>query len=110
MARHHMHRQVYGHKTRLATDIMTTRALRLAIAEGILPEAAFRVAVSDGRPQVDEAFLAAYLRHTDDYVLDPAVRGPGGLGRPRPRRAAARPPAAAPDRQHLARAAPGRTR
>jgi hypothetical protein len=25
MARHHMHRQVYGHKTRLATDIMTTR-------------------------------------------------------------------------------------
>jgi putative nucleotidyltransferase with HDIG domain len=69
MARHHMHRQVYGHKTRLATDIMTTRALRLALAEGVLPEAAFKVAVIDGRPQVSAEFLNAYLQHTDDQVL-----------------------------------------
>jgi HD superfamily phosphohydrolase len=70
MARHHMHRQVYGHKTRLATDIMTTRALRLAIADGDLPEAAFKVRVVDGRPDVDETFLAGYLEHTDTRVLD----------------------------------------
>lgn len=70
MARHHMHRQVYGHKTRLATDIMTTRALRLAIANGVLPESAFRVPVVDGRPQVDETFLTGYLRYTDAHVLD----------------------------------------
>jgi HD superfamily phosphohydrolase len=70
MARHHMHRQVYGHKTRLATDIMTTRALRLAIQTGVLSEAAFKVSVIDGRPQVDEGFLAAYLQHTDADTLD----------------------------------------
>ena len=39
MARHHMHRQVYGHKTRLATDIMITRALKLAVKEGVLQSA-----------------------------------------------------------------------
>lgn len=78
LARHHMHRQVYGHKTRLATDIMATRALRLAIAEGVLPEAAFKVAVVDGRPRVDDAFLAAYLQHTDARVLDLLCAAPEG--------------------------------
>ncbi len=78
VARHHMHRQVYGHKTRLATDIMTGRALRLAIAEGVLPEAAFKVPVVDGRPQVDEAFLDAYLRHADDHVLELFCDAPSG--------------------------------
>lgn len=78
MARHHMHRQVYGHKTRLATDIMTTRALRLAIAEGVLPEAAFKVPVVDGRPQVDGNFLDAYLAHTDADTLAQLCDAPTG--------------------------------
>lgn len=78
MARHHMHRQVYGHKTRLATDIMTTRALRLAIAEGVLPEAAFKVPVVDGRPEIDDGFLNAYLEQTDARVLDLLCAAPEG--------------------------------
>lgn len=70
MARHHMHRQVYGHKTRLATDIMTTRALKLGITEGVLPEGAYRIPSVDGRPQIDGEFLELYLRQTDARVLD----------------------------------------
>jgi HD superfamily phosphohydrolase len=78
MARHHMHRQVYGHKTRLATDIMTTRALRLAIAEGVLPETGFRVSVVNGRPEISEEFLAQYLEHTDERVLEALCAAPEG--------------------------------
>lgn len=78
MARHHMHRQVYGHKTRLATDIMTTRALRLAIAGGVLDERAFTVEVRDGHPHVDEEFLAAYLANTDARVLQQLCEAPDG--------------------------------
>jgi HD superfamily phosphohydrolase len=78
MARHHMHRQVYGHKTRLATDIMLTRALRLAVADGVLPEAGFKVRVAGGRPQVDEVFLDAYLQQTDARVLDALCAAPDG--------------------------------
>ena len=70
MARHHMHRQVYGHKTRLATDIMTTRALSLAIADGVLSETGFKVPVVNGRPEVGEEFLAEYLEQTDERVLE----------------------------------------
>lgn len=70
MARHHMHRQVYGHKTRVATDIMTTRALRLAISEGALSETGFKVPVVDGRPRIEDDFLEAYLAHTDANVLE----------------------------------------
>jgi hypothetical protein len=36
LARHHMWRQVYGHKTRLATDIMVTRALRAGVEQGVI--------------------------------------------------------------------------
>jgi HD superfamily phosphohydrolase len=78
MARHHMHRQVYGHKTRLATDIMTTRALRLAIAEGVLPETGFKVPVVNGRPEISEEFLAQYLEHTDERVLEALCAAPEG--------------------------------
>jgi HD superfamily phosphohydrolase len=78
MARHHMHRQVYGHKTRLATDIMTTRALRLAIEQGVLPEGAFKVPVKDGEPQIEEDFLAAYLEQTDAGVLETLCTAPAG--------------------------------
>jgi HD superfamily phosphohydrolase len=70
MARHHMHRQVYGHKTRLATDIMITRALRFAIHEGAVDPAAFTVPVAEGRPQITQAFVERYLAQVDARVLD----------------------------------------
>jgi HD superfamily phosphohydrolase len=82
MARHHMHRQVYGHKTRLATDIMVTRALRLAVEEGILPERAFRVDFSEERGErvatVTEDFLAPYLEQTDARTLAALAAAPDG--------------------------------
>jgi HD superfamily phosphohydrolase len=70
MARHHMHRQVYGHKTRLATDIMTTRALKFAIAESVLDERAYRVDSDAGQVEVTDEFVEAYLQQTDARVLD----------------------------------------
>ena len=78
MARHHMHRQVYGHKTRLATDIMITRALRLAIKEGVLSEAAFKVPVENDRPQIDGDFVSSYLGHTDADTLAVLCKAPDG--------------------------------
>lgn len=76
MARHHMHRQVYGHKTRLATDIMATRALRMAISEGVLSEAAFKVPVIDGSPQIEADFLDGYLAQTDADTLAALCQAP----------------------------------
>jgi HD superfamily phosphohydrolase len=70
MARHHMHRQVYGHKTRLATDIMITRALRLGIESGVIDAAAYTVEVQNGRPHVTEEFVRSYLEQVDSRVLD----------------------------------------
>jgi uncharacterized protein len=69
LARHHMHRQVYGHKTRVATDIMIERAVSTGIDDGALDTAAYTVASSDGRPAPDDGFLAAYLRQTDEHVM-----------------------------------------
>jgi HD superfamily phosphohydrolase len=69
LARHHMHRQVYGHKTRIATDIMIERALALGIAEGILPAEAYTVPVSDGKPAPSKDFLEAYSSQTDGEVI-----------------------------------------
>jgi HD superfamily phosphohydrolase len=69
MARHHMHRQVYGHKTRLATDIMTSRALKLGVLEGVLPQGAYRVTSREGHADVDDAFLELYMDQTDARVL-----------------------------------------
>lgn len=70
MARHHMHRQVYGHKTRLATDIMITRALRLAIAEGVVNPAAYTVPVANDRPEITPEFVDMYVAQVDARVLD----------------------------------------
>ncbi|HEU4657956.1 MAG TPA: HD domain-containing protein [Capillimicrobium sp.] len=69
LARHHMHRQVYGHKTRVATDIMVTRALRFGIEEEILPALPYTPPVVDGRLAIDDAFLAAYAAETDASVM-----------------------------------------
>lgn len=82
MARHHMHRQVYGHKTRLSTDIMVTRALKMAVEEGVLDETAYRVQVEDtnGRrkPLITDEFVGAYLEQTDARVLEAMLGAPEG--------------------------------
>jgi HD superfamily phosphohydrolase len=71
VARHHMHRQVYGHKTRLATDIMVTRALKAGVEDGALPERAYKVDVDEhGAVKVSDEFLEAYLEQTDVLVLE----------------------------------------
>lgn len=74
LARHHMFRQVYGHKTRIATDIMVQRALTLGLNDGAIDAGAFDVPLEDGRPAPDSAFLAAYLAQTDASVLQALLR------------------------------------
>lgn len=69
LARHHMHRQVYGHKTRIATDIMVQRALKLGLDDGVIDAAGFDVPVKDGTPVPDQEFLRAYLKMTDASVM-----------------------------------------
>jgi uncharacterized protein len=78
LARHHMHRQVYGHKTRLATDIMVVRALLAGIAEGLLDPAAYTVPLRDGLPAPNEAFLERFLAETDSSVLETLRHAPEG--------------------------------
>ena len=79
MARHHMHRQVYGHKTRVATDIMITRALKLAVESDVLPERGYRVDLDeDGKVNVTDDFLELYLAQTDVLVLDVLRSAPEG--------------------------------
>jgi uncharacterized protein len=70
LARHHMHRAVYGHKTRIATDIMVTRALRFGISEGVLPEEAYRLESDGGRARVPDGFVGAFLKETDASVME----------------------------------------
>jgi uncharacterized protein len=68
LARHHMHRQVYGHKTRVATDIMVQRALTLGIRDGAVNPTAFEVSTEDGKLAPSREFLAEYLAQTDSSV------------------------------------------
>jgi uncharacterized protein len=70
LARHHMHRGVYGHKTRIATDIMASRALKLGIEEGALPAEAYTLDIEDGEPTVTPEFVKAYLGETDASVME----------------------------------------
>jgi uncharacterized protein len=69
LARHHMHRQVYGHKTRVATDIMIERAMTLGLEEGALDTVAYTISSQDGQPAPDEQFLAAYAAQSDHSVI-----------------------------------------
>ncbi len=78
LARHHMHRQVYGHKTRLATDIMITRALHLGIDEGALPAEAYTVGVQGDRPVITEEFLELHAEQTDARVLQKLLEAGAG--------------------------------
>jgi HD superfamily phosphohydrolase len=63
LARYHMHRQVYGHKTRVATDLMLVRAMISGVTEKILPRGVF------GPPlKPDAAFVKDYLVWDDSAV------------------------------------------
>jgi HD superfamily phosphohydrolase len=64
LARHHMHRQVYGHKTRIASDLMVTRALRAGIDDGVLPVGAYTPPA-----EISEEFLREFLTQTDASVM-----------------------------------------
>lgn len=70
LARHHMWRQVYGHKTRLATDIMVTRALLAGIDQDLLPRSAYTVPTESQQPKPTPEFLTAYLEQTDSTVVE----------------------------------------
>jgi uncharacterized protein len=70
LARHHMWRQVYGHKTRLATDIMVKRALVAGIEDGLLPRKAYEVPTEAGKPKPTQEFLETYLEQTDSTVVE----------------------------------------
>lgn len=71
LARYHMHRQVYGHKTRLATDKMLVRAMLLGVEEGLLPKRVFAPA------ELDADFVAAYLEWDDRRVIDTLCHADG---------------------------------
>jgi len=64
LARYHMHRQVYGHKTRVATDIMLVRAMDFGVDEELLPEPVFAPP-----EEPDAAYVAEYLRFDDEAVI-----------------------------------------
>jgi hypothetical protein len=70
LARHHMWRQVYGHKTRLATDIMLTRALLAGVEQGVLPRDAYVIPVENDKAVPNATFLAAFVEETDSSVLE----------------------------------------
>jgi hypothetical protein len=70
LARHHMHRQVYGHKTRIATDIMVERALTYGLEDGAIDPTGFTVPITGGRPAPNEEFLQAYLALSDASVME----------------------------------------
>lgn len=65
LARHHMHRQVYGHKTRLATDLMLVRAMKLGIEEGVLPKETF---APPDDAELDDEFVQGFLKWDDARV------------------------------------------
>jgi HD superfamily phosphohydrolase len=60
LARYHMHRQVYGHKTRLGIDKMLIRAVVFGVHEGLLPNRVF------APENLDADFVEEYIGW-DDY-------------------------------------------
>jgi uncharacterized protein len=63
LARYHMHRQVYGHRTRIATDLMLIRAMMLGVEEGVLPRNVFCPP-----EEMDSEFVGQYLMWDDKTV------------------------------------------
>jgi HD superfamily phosphohydrolase len=64
LARYHMHRQVYGHRTRVATDRMLVRAIELGIADNAFPKDLFRPPEDP-----DKDFIDMYLGWDDARVV-----------------------------------------
>lgn len=58
LARHHMHRTVYGHRNRVITDLMLRRGIQAALDEGLLPKDLFL------RPSDDE-FVEWFERYVE---------------------------------------------
>lgn len=71
LARYHMHRQVYGHKTRVATDRMLVRAMTLGVEERVLPRDVF-APPSDP----DATFVNEYMRWDDAEVTKCLLAAP----------------------------------
>jgi uncharacterized protein len=63
LARFHMHRQVYGHKTRVGVDRMLVRSMLLGVSEGRLPKDVFCPPVD-----LDHGFVQNYLGFDDATV------------------------------------------
>lgn len=74
LARHHMHRAVYGHKTRLATDVMVTRAISIGIEDGAIPADAYTLPSEDRKLKLTNEFVKSYLEQTDASVFDALLR------------------------------------
>ncbi len=64
LARYHMHRQVYGHRTRIATDRMLVRAMELGIDEGVLPRDVFTPP-----DEMDEDYVNEYIQWSDPRLI-----------------------------------------
>jgi uncharacterized protein len=64
LARYHMHRQVYGHKTRIGTDKMLVRAMNLGVEEKLLPEKIFAP-----KEKLTASFVNDYLEWDDAKVI-----------------------------------------
>lgn len=74
LARHHMHRQVYGHKTRVATDLMLRRAMRDGTVNGPLPAEVFAPPA-----EMDSNFTNQYLHWDDRRVVDALLADGDGV-------------------------------
>jgi HD superfamily phosphohydrolase len=77
LARHHMHRQVYGHKTRLATDRMLVRAMRLGLEEGDLPTDVFSISSDE---ELDAGFVSRFVEWDDGRVIRTLCSAEGHAG------------------------------
>lgn len=73
LARYHMHRQVYGHKTRVGIDRMLVRSMLLGVEEGLLPRDVFCPPKKPGR-----SFVKDYLKFDDAATIATLTRAPDG--------------------------------
>lgn len=64
LARYHMHRQVYGHRTRVATDLMLIRSMLYGVDEELLPRSVFEPPEAP-----DDKFVDEYLQWDDQRVI-----------------------------------------
>lgn len=71
LARYHMHRQVYGHRTRVATDLMLIRSMELGIEEDVLPKDIFIPP-----EEIDAEYVREYIEWDDHAVVRRLLQGP----------------------------------